>query len=275
MRFVSIVMLLLALTAGAKERLGLIEAGVKLGESHVVTSVVSRADAVYVRMRSADGSIVTYGLSRPGAEAGLLDIAGARIFYVGEHASTDAIRRGAGLLANALRESGLNGEKLTVALTEKMAAAEQRGDPRRIDPDVAASLLERLRGKWRVTVSRADAAPIVKGTVTRSPFLGTSVLREQSDIAAALSAFSLIGYDRVNRVFWILEIDPSTGAVTNAQGEWNDDEQTMEFRLPVDPEGNVQSVALRMVGPDRHIIEQSVMRKGQPLRLVKSATFER
>src|SRR5688572_21010929 len=137
MRSLSIVMLLLALTAGAKERLGAIEAGVKLGKDHVVTSVVSRADAVYVRMRSADGSIVTYGLSRPGAEAGLIDIAGARLFYVGEHVSTDAIRRGAELLANALRESGFHGEKLTATLTGKMAAAEQRGDPRRIDPDLA------------------------------------------------------------------------------------------------------------------------------------------
>jgi len=255
-RIVSAVFLLVALTASAKERLGPIEAGAKLGEDAVVTSVRRHADAIYVRVRVANSEIVTYG------------IAGSRIFYVGDHPRTDAIERGAELLTAALAKAELTGDKLAAAVAERLAAP-----PPKLDAPEAAKILETLQGKWRVAVSKDGAT--ITGTATRAPFLGSSVLREETDIPAALAAFSLFGFDRTNAVFWALELDPKSGVVTTAPAEWNADEQTMEFRLPADPEGTVHSVMLRIVSPTKHVLEQFAAPKGQPARRVKSATFER
>jgi hypothetical protein len=256
---VLVVALLLAL------RFGPFEAGAKLGEGYVVTSVTARSDAIYVKVRVASGEVVTYGLAKSSHDPSVVHIDGARVFYVGEQSSAGAIERGAELIVDALQKAELTGDKLAAAIDENLAS----GDPRKLDPEVAASILKSLEGKWRVTVGT------VKGSATRTRFLGDSVLREESCIPAALAAFSLIGFDRANSVFWALEIDPKTGSVTTSQGEWSAEEKSMEFRLAQDASGSVQTVVLRIVSPTMHMLEQFVTPKGEPAKLVKSATFER
>lgn len=243
--------------------LGPLQAGAKLGENAVVTSVSPRPDAVYVRVKLGGGEIVTYGLTKSSHDPSIVDLDGARLFYVGEHKSTETIERGAEMIVNALKAAGLTGEKLSAAITERF------GDPRRLDVQAGRELLESLAGTWRVSVSNG-----ARGTATRKR-LGASVLREETNIPEALSPFSLIGFDSKNRVFWVAEIDPFAGTLMNAEGEWNADEKFMEFRLAPDAEGTVQTAVLRIISPTRHVLEQYSTPKGQTARLVKSATFER
>jgi hypothetical protein len=244
-------------------RLGPLEAGMKLGEKAVVTSVSARTDAVYVRVRLGSGAIVTYGLAKASGGPSIADLDGARIFYVGEQKSTDEIERGAEMIAGALSTAGLTGEKLSAAISERFA------DPRRLDAQTGRQLLEWLAGTWRVSVSNG-----ARGALTRKR-LGASVLRDETNIPEALSPFSLIGFDGRRGAFWVVEIGPSAGTLMTTEGEWNADEKFMEFRLAPDIAGTMQTVVLRILSPTKHVLEQYSTAKGEAPRLVKSATFER
>jgi len=189
---------------------GGLKIGDAIGKGWTIREISLRGNEVPLKLSSAKTPLtIVFSLQkgRPGA----FDREGVRIYYPKTSLPAKTIQDAGNSLSAKVAAFAKSRGGLKTYLSEVVSLRSATSREATGDADVARRFLDRLQGKWRVSVlesENANAAPATteSGTATRERFLNDLMVREDTDIGPERQ-FMTVGCTADGGRCWIFVVD--------------------------------------------------------------------
>jgi hypothetical protein len=211
---------------------GGLKAGDAVGKGWKIREISVRGNEVPVKLSSAAKSLtIVFSLQkgRPGA----FDREGVRIYYPKTSLPAKTIQDAGKSISEKVAAYAKSRGGLKTYLSEVVSPRTAMSTEATGDADVARKFLDRLQGKWRVSVLESDnanAAPATSesGTATRERFLNDLMVREDTEIGAERQ-FMAVGCTADGGRCWIFVVNSRSNESISGYGTFSEDNK--ELRL--------------------------------------------